>query len=442
LALPGAAGYIVPWAFYAFVFSIFFEYPQRKFLPVEVPTITASLFLLVALLHAGVCFAWPPPAAWKWMAIYLGLYVVLCLFSEHPAGGVGPLPATVTTSLLMAQVVLLFWVAYNLLGFEEIATATLWVLVIAPVVLRLLALLRLVSAYWFEGRLYLVGQNPNSLAHHLAVAVVALIGLATAHKSGVRWRLLFLVPCAAVLLYTIVQSGSRGGVFAVAAGVLALAFQGGGFWQQIRAALVCVLAGGFLYWAIERSATMTRRYEETLSHTDMAGREDLFPNAWQMFLEKPVLGWGPIDNWDELGRRVPSPRPDHPEGEREPHNAVLEVLTATGLMGAIPVLICLGLCVQAAWRARASGRGALPLAMVIAVIVASMSGNFLLVSKLDWVALAYASASGDLVLPGRCRWPRAQVGRSPNQLGASSATPALEMPPSPPVAVKPQQAFQ
>ncbi len=74
LALPGAAGYIVPWAFYAFVFSIFFEYPQRKFLPVEVPTITASLFLLVALLHAGVCFAWPPPAAWKWIAIYLGLY--------------------------------------------------------------------------------------------------------------------------------------------------------------------------------------------------------------------------------------------------------------------------------------------------------------------------------------------------------------------------------
>src|SRR5260370_74268 len=126
----------------------------------------------------------------------------------------------------------------------------------------------------------------------------------------------------------------------------------------------------------------------------MAGREDLFPNAWKMFLEKPVLGWGPIDNWDELGRRAPLRRADHPEGEREPHNAILDVLTATGLTGAIPVFIALALCTTAAWRARSGPRGVLPLAMVAVVVVVNMGGSFLMVSKLDWIAMAYAAASG------------------------------------------------
>jgi O-antigen ligase len=435
----------VRWAFYAFVFSIFFEYPNRVSLPVEIPTIIGCFFLLVALLHGGICFAWPPPAALKWLVIYLGLWVTMSMYSEHPAGGTGPLPKTLICSLLMAQIVLLFWVAYNLLSSEKIAKATLWVLVAGSVSLRVFALLHLVHSHWFEGRLYIVGQNPNQMAHHMAVGLVALIGLATAQKAGGRWPLVVVIPCAAVLLYTIVQSGSRGGATAVTAGLLALAFQGGSLRQQIRAVLVCVLAGGFLYWAIERSPTMTQRYDQTFKSGDMAGREDLFPNAWQMFLEKPVLGWGPIDNWDELGRRAPLRRADHPEGEREPHNSALEILTSVGLVGAIPIFIALGLCTVAAWRARASPRGVLPFALVVVVVVVNMSGSFLL-SKLDWIVLAYAAASGDLVLDRRSRWPAVQVEASPDQLAVPTASPGPrdmpKQPNSPPAGAEPEQRLQ
>jgi O-antigen ligase len=272
-----------------------------------------------------------------------------------------------------------------------------------------------------------------------------MIGLATIRKDGLFWPFILLMPCAAVLLYTIVQSGSRGGAMAVAVGLLALAFQGGSLGQQVKAVLVSVLAGGFLYWAIERSPAMTRRYERTFNDADMAGREDLFPNAWQMFLEKPVLGWGPIDNWDELGRRAPLRRADHPEGEREPHNAILDVLTATGLTGAIPVFIALGLCTAAAWRARASARGVLPLAMVVVVVVVNMSGSFLMVSKLDWIALAYA-ASGSLGPDRRSRWPAARVDASPDQ--SPKAGNAVEVaigatrPTNPPADAEPEQRLQ
>jgi O-antigen ligase len=402
-SVPRISG-AVRWAFYGFVFSLFFEYPNRVNLPIEIPTLTGCLFLVVALLHADVCFAWPPSPAWKWLAVYLGLWMIMAMYSEHPWGGRGLFPATLTCSLLLGQILLLFWVAYNLLGFEEVATTTLWVLVAGSVSLRLFALLHLVPSFWFYGRLYIMGQNPNFMAHHLSVGLVALLGLVTVRNGGGRWRLIVLTPCAAVLLYTIVQSGSRGGALATAAGLLALAFQGGSIGQQVKAVLVSVLAGGFLYWAVIQSPSMTQRYERTISGADLAGREDLFPNAWQMFLEKPLLGWGPIDNWDELGRRVPLRRPDHPEGEREPHNAFLDVLTATGLIGGIPVFIALGLCTSSAWRARGSAWGVLPLAMVAVVVVVNMGGSFLMVSKLDWIALAYAAASGDAVWQRRSWW--------------------------------------
>jgi len=378
--------------------------------------------------------------------IYLGLWVTMSMFSEHPAGGKGPLPATLTCSLLLAQSVLVFWVAYNLLSSEEITKTTLALLVAASVALSVFALLHLVHSHRFLGRLYILGQNPNTTAHHVCLGLVALIGLATARKGSVRWPLILVIPCAVVMVYTIVQSGSRGGVTTAAAGVLALAFQRGTLWQQVRAMLVCVLAGGFLYWAVGQSNTMTQRYDKTFSEGDMAGREDLYPNAWDMFLEKPLLGWGPIDSWHELGRRAPFRREDHPEGERDPHNLVLEVLTSTGLVGAIPIFICLGLCTWEAWRGRASVRGTLPLAMVVTVFVVSLSGNYLLVSKADWVVMAYAAASANVVPERRFRWAGARVDRSSDQLATPTESlglqDGLKRPNSPPAGAVPEQRLQ
>ena len=37
---------------------------------------------------------------------------------------------------------------------------------------------------------------------------------------------------------------------------------------------------------------------------NMSGRENIFPAAWEMFKDKPLIGWGPIDNKYELGTRV------------------------------------------------------------------------------------------------------------------------------------------
>jgi hypothetical protein len=64
----------------------------------------------------------------------------------------------------------------------------------------------------------------------------------------------------------------------------------------------------------------------------------------------------------------------------------------------------------------------MPLAMVVTVFVVNMSGNFLLVSKLDWIVLAYVAASGNLAQVRRIRWAGARVDGSPDQLAASTAS--------------------
>lgn len=71
---------------------------------------------------------------------------------------------------------------------------------------------------------------------------------------------------------------------------------------------------------------------------------------------------------------------------------MFETLTATGLVGTFAFCLGMWLCLRAAWRARGGSEGILPFAVMISVLVANMSGNWM-ASKLLWFAFAYAIAS-------------------------------------------------
>jgi O-antigen ligase len=131
-----------------------------------------------------------------------------------------------------------------------------------------------------------------------------------------------------------------------------------------------------------------------------------------MFLEKPVLGWGPVANTYELALRI---------GERErplraAHNAVLELVTATGVVGAIPFLVGAWLCARAAWRSRRGPHGVLPLALFGSVLISNMSGDWI-AAKLIWIVLAYALASE--------RWQQADLRLRVVRLKSSYPLPSL-----------------
>jgi O-antigen ligase len=107
-----------------------------------------------------------------------------------------------------------------------------------------------------------------------------------------------------------------------------------------------------------------------------------------MVRERPLLGWGPVDNQAEIAARVDRLQ----DGRRDAHNLVLELLTTTGLMGTVPFLIALGLCLGNAWRSRARPAGVLPLALLAGVLAGTVMGTWI-ASKILWLALAVAAGA-------------------------------------------------
>jgi O-antigen ligase len=185
------------------------------------------------------------------------------------------------------------------------------------------------------------------------------------------------------------ETGSRGGLVALLFGLLMFGLSPArSAWHRLRlGVLACVAVLAVAIGSYE-VPMMRYRLHATESSGNMAGREGLYPLLVQMFKEKPIIGWGPDNNRYELSLR---------EGnrllmQRDAHNILLEVLTNSGLVGGVVFTVALLLCLVAAWRARSSPEGILPLALAACVFMGNMSGNWMS-SKLIWVLLAYAVAS-------------------------------------------------
>ena len=142
----------------------------------------------------------------------------------------------------------------------------------------------------------------------------------------------------------------------------------------------------------------------------MAGREQIMPTAWSMFIESPIVGWGPINNVFELGSRFGRTKKDT-------HNGYLWVLTETGLAGAVPYLIALWLCLRAAWRARHGSEGSLPIALLITVFLINMSLTWHY-RKMFWIILAYSVASESFLSKRRgMAYPVGPIEKTPHPVG-------------------------
>jgi len=179
----------------------------------------------------------------------------------------------------------------------------------------------------------------------------------------------------------------------LATGLLVLALRPGGtVWSRLRSVVIAGVTIGLLASFVQHSEVMRLRLEETAAEGRMAGREELFPASWRMFVEKPFGGWGPITNQYEVLPRAPHQLPKPPSTRADAHNLFLDLLTATGLVGGVPFFLGLALCVRAAWRARLGEYGILPLALMAVFLTANMSLNQV-TYKPFWVVLAFALAS-------------------------------------------------
>jgi O-antigen ligase len=384
--------------FVAFMFCVMIasfpiELPQRTF-RWEVPTITTTLFLMTAFFQPAKCFG----------RLHAGLvllagYVFVFAGSAIAHGWSQSLEIS-QLFLFLVQALLVAWTTFNLMQDDQLARKALWCFVAACVVRTMLPMLGLSnhSAYVESAtgaeRVTAFGQDPNYSAMLLSAALLITVGLTHgASRASLRVRI-FAWALAGFFAFATVNTGSRGGLLALVAGLVTFAFsRARNPLERLRSTLIVMVSMLALGYFVANSYVMRKRIERTAEEGGaMAGRELLFPALWGMFREKPMTGWGPINNQYEVVQRATEliKRPE--QMSKDSHNLYLELLTSTGLVGAVPFFLAMVLCVRAAWRARDGQYGILPLAIMAVFLVANISLNQV-VHKPFWMFMAFALAA-------------------------------------------------
>lgn len=407
LAVPHVSA-AVRWAFYAFAFIV----PLENFDPFGVASVfslgkmAGYAFALIALTQPTVCFARPPKAFWLF-GFYLAAYFLIGVTANPEY----TLPTFATTTTVL-QNLILFWISFNLMREEGVARGVFYSLITSVTTLSVLALIGIgiTRAAWQDAfRVTAAQYDPNALGYLLVVTIFAAFGLAFGGRLN-SWKMKFLAwPLFFVLASLLVASGSRGAMVCAAAGLLAFVTKYENFWAKLRtSALIGVITAAALALVLG-SAIAVLRWKATLAG-HLGTRPQLVALSGQMFLERPVVGWGAWEHLVELGKR---------EGKRSPirdtHNDLMWALTATGLVGTIPVLWAVFTLIGGAWRARRGVRGVVPFVLLVAALTMSLSVT-VHKRKITWLIFGYVAASGAVVAGARTgRTPPPAQLRPPNR---------------------------
>jgi hypothetical protein len=410
---------LMQWAFYAFLFTIPFEEMDIG-IPVTPSKLFGYLFLMTTILQPRACYRRAPAAIW-WSFGYACFYLVRCAELDSSF-----LPDFFKQLLVVVQLQVLFWVGYNILRYEQVARRALLSLALACLCVSCLQVAGIGATYETrhqkeeledvpqkmdrppapgeEVRVSTFGQNANEQADMLGMGLLILIGLSYAmNRSLVRPRWLTW-PAFALMGFAVVQTGSRGGLLALAAGIVVLFFgagdRGARRKNRLRNLGLAALALAVIVGYCLRSETTRERWRATLTEGNVAHRDSIYKQALQMIEEKPILGWGPIMNRVVLNSRVEG-------GGGDTHNLILWIVTESGLIGGIPFFVCVFMCTYAAWQARDRLHGILPFALVVHMWIANMSGtwhyrkHFWLVFAYGLASASYPMASSAVALVGR-----------------------------------------
>jgi O-antigen ligase len=324
----------------------------------------------------------------------------------------------VTQLVTLVQLVVLFWIGSSLLQEGKMARSVLVSYAIASAVLAVGILVELpgfsspTQVISHDGRETGLGYNPNSLGTVMALAALIPIGLFF-NPSIDRFTHWLLFSSLFPLLAMLVKTGSRAGIgaFIIGCAVYLLPFVRQK--HRIFAIIFAVFGISAVVFMIARNPELVERWE-MVSEGKLASRENIYPTAVEMILERPIFGWQPVEFTHELGSRL-----NVPSGRRDAHNLFLHLFLEVGLAGAIPFFIGLSLCAWAAWRARAGELRLLPLALVLAILAANFTHTFLF-DKAHWTIFAMAVASATSVarrqrsrfsLPSKILHPNARSSR-------------------------------
>jgi O-antigen ligase len=396
--------FFIRWSLYLFAFLVPLENVNllggRNF---TITKLAGLLFAGMALLQPTVCLALPPAAFWS-LACYLVIWCVEGLLLVPD-----PYSALREPLMTFVQNMAMFWLCYNVVRSDKAGRGMLLSYVAgatAACVSILAGVGETVYATDSGERIVALGANANIFAYEIGVAVLIMVGLTLGRtRTKAIWTIPYLA-LALFLFYYVIQSGSRGGLLCVVAGMGVLLLRGGGVGTRLKIMFfgaIVVAAGAYVVLSSE-SAVL--RITSTMEVGELAGREKIFTEAVKMFQQKPVFGWGPVNHLTVLAGQLQSEL-----GLVDTHNDLLWAMTATGLVGTAFFVTGFGLCVRSAWRGRNATQGYLPLILILAAVVMSVSST-VHIRKLTWMISAYAAAASTYVVPPPKQRPQPRPERS------------------------------
>lgn len=338
-------------------------------------------FVSCILFQPKLCFDKPPKAFW-FFVIYLIIYGFMGFF--QPASYYTEIT---TRGFTTAQMLILMLISFNLMKNKRVFNIGLISLIISCILVSLMQLLGITVTEYGVDRLSVLREDPNMAASILAVGAIALFGLTLTESLSTKKKLILLCLMLPVL-WSIVRTGSRGAIVALAAGMLVFSLYKGDMKIKVRNIIMVMLCFGALLWFSIQYEGIIPRWEMLLFEGSMTRRELIYPAAWGMFVEKPFLGWGPATHSYELGWRFGMSIMDT-------HNLYLWILSEVGLIGSMFFFWGLWLCARSAWTAWRRDDYILPIALLATVFTINMSltWNY---RKIFWIVLAYALSASTM----------------------------------------------
>jgi O-antigen ligase len=236
---------------------------------------------------------------------------------------------------------------------------------------------------------------PNDL---ILLAVIFPFTLCFLRKDARTAFILIAVASLAVSVIAIIAFQSRGAIIALVAGALVY------LWLTSRR-LSIILVAAILFLALITDAVMGFPLLSKFGQFSDA-RIPLWIAAWGMFVDAPILGFGPhtyglfYQSYLETAR-LPEFSVVEPRFTPWPHNLYLEVLAEQGLIGLTILMLLLAAALNRAWKlvqARSHDTRRYGIAALASLLVICLAGLYELTFLRLWLPIILFSILGVISL--------------------------------------------
>ena len=261
------------------------------------------------------------------------LFVTLFISTILYEGKEMPFPYSFFIKLLVAEVGFCILTLY-FIHYPKVMTYSLTIYAYSCVIIVMAYYLGLLEGLYFvsKGRLWLFGENPNSYSFMMGLGAIILV-YNNMHVYKTKLIQILNVLFVGALFYYMVLSGSRGSFLMCVLAIAVLSY------KFLLRKIVLVIPALLLIISIvvssiekrQNEVSFVERLEELREGDD--DRTKLLEDAWFLFTERPIYGWGYSGYVVERGLRF--------HEDRDSHNLLMSVCVMSGIIGLLAILLFL-----------------------------------------------------------------------------------------------------